>query len=37
MELTNKINIIWYGRGNLNSGECEDFNLQLMVDGDRCK
>ena len=34
MELTNKINIIWYGRGNLNSGECEDFNLQLMVDGD---
>ena len=34
MELTNKINIIWYGRGNLNSGECEDFNLELMVDGD---
>lgn len=34
MELKNKINIIWYGRGNLNAGgECVDFNLEELVDG----
>ena len=34
MELKNKINIIWYGRGNLNAGdECVDFNLEELADG----
>jgi hypothetical protein len=34
MILDNKINIIWFGRGNLRvAGDCEPFNLEEMVDG----
>lgn len=34
MILDNKINIIWFGRGNLKvAGDCEPFNLEEMIEG----